>query len=44
MTARRTTSGEWECPPVANVLETAGLWPIKEDIKQSQDTIAEQVT
>ena len=27
---RRTTGGEWECPPVDDTLETAGLWPIKE--------------
>ena len=36
-------SGEWEWPPVAEALETAGLWPIKEYIQRRQDTVAAQV-
>ena len=32
MTARRTTSGEWEWTPVAEALETYGLCTIKKDI------------
>ena len=41
MTAQCTTS--WECPPVAEALETSGPWPIKEYIQHRQDTVAEQV-
>ena len=44
MTARRTTSGEWEGPPVADTLETTGIWTIEEYIQYRQATIAVQVT
>ena len=43
MTARRTTSGEWECPPVAEALDTSGIWPIKEYIQRRQANVAAQV-
>ena len=43
LTARSMTSGEWERPPVADVLETAGLWPIHYYIQQRRATIAVQV-
>ena len=39
MTARRTTSGEWDWTPVADALETAGLWPIKKYIQRRHSTI-----
>ena len=29
VTAQRKTSGEWEWPPVAEALETSGIWLIK---------------
>ena len=29
MTAQSTTKGDWECPPVDEALETAGIRPIK---------------
>ena len=29
MTTQRTMSGEWEWHPVAEALDTAGLWLIK---------------
>ena len=32
MSTWRTTSGEWEGPPVAEALESTGLWTIKEYI------------
>ena len=35
--------GEWEYPPVADTLEAAGVWLIKEYIQILQDTIAEEV-
>ena len=43
MKARRITIEEWEWPPVHEALETAGIWPIKENIQQRQDTVAVQV-
>ena len=43
MTAQRMTSGEWEWSPVADVLDTAGLWPMNECIPWIQDTIVEQL-
>ena len=43
ITARHTTSGEWEWPLLVEALETAGIWPIKEYIQQRQATIAVQV-
>ena len=33
MMVRRTASGEWECPLVAEALDNAGLCPIKEYIQ-----------
>ena len=42
MTAHSATSGEGECPPADEVLDTA-VWQIKEYIQQRQDTVAEQV-
>ena len=33
----------WEYLPVAEVMESAGLWPIKEYIQRSQETIAAKV-
>ena len=38
------TSGEWECPPVDEALETDGLFPIKEYIHQRQATVEVKVT
>ena len=32
MTVQRVEGGEWEYPPVADALEAAGLWQIKEYI------------
>ena len=43
MTARRMTSGEWEWPPVAEGMDTAEIWPIKEFLQRSQNTVATQV-
>ena len=43
MMAQRITSREWEPPPVAEALETAGIWPIEEYIQQRQATVAVQV-
>ena len=43
VTVRRVTSGEWEWPPVAEVLEISGLWTIKEYIHLRQATVAAQV-
>ena len=43
MTARRTEGEEWEWPPVANTLETPGIYPIKEYIQRRQVKISEQV-
>ena len=39
MTTRPMTNGDWECPPVDDVLETTGIWPIKEYIQWRQDII-----
>ena len=39
MMDRRTTGGEWECLPLDDAVETAGLCPIKEYIHRSQATI-----
>ena len=36
---RSTVDGEWECPPVADSLETSWLWPIKGYIQRQQATI-----
>ena len=44
MAVRRTTSGEWGFPPVAEALDTTGLWTIKEYIQQRQDNVVSQVT
>ena len=38
--AQLMMSGEWEWPPVAEALETAGIWPSKENIQQRQATLA----
>ena len=38
-----TKIGNWEWHPVAEALETAGLWPIKEYIQQRSDTVKVQV-
>ena len=35
MTAQHTTIGEWECPPLAEVVDTSGIWPIKKYIQMS---------
>ena len=43
MTAHRMTSREWDWPLVGYGLETAGIWPIKEYIHWSKDTILSQV-
>ena len=43
MTARHMASREWERPSVAEALETARLWTIKEFIQRSQATVADQV-
>ena len=43
MTARCTTSGEWEWTLVAKVLVTDGLWPTKEYIQRRQVAVAAQV-
>ena len=43
MALQRMTGREWEWPQVAEALETAGLWTIKEYIQQRQDTGAAQV-
>ena len=39
----RTMSREWDHPLVAEVLDTDGLWPIKEYIQQSKDNIENKV-
>ena len=39
ITAECTTSVEWEWPLVADMLETSGLWEIKEHTQQRQATI-----
>ena len=41
--AQRNTSGDWEWSPVANAMDTAGIWPTKEYIQWIQSTIAVQV-
>ena len=41
--AQHMTSGEWERPSVADTLETAGIWKIKDYIQRRQATIAAQV-
>ena len=43
MTAGRMMSRERKCPPVAETMETVGLWPIKEYIQRRKDTVAAQV-
>ena len=43
MTVRRTTRGEWYWPPVADVLYTTELWPIKEYIQRRHTTLADKV-
>ena len=43
MTARRTTSEEWEWTPVAEALENSGIWTIKEYIQQRQETLVAKV-
>ena len=43
MMARRTTSGEWEWPLMAEVLDTDGILKIKEYIQRRRVTIAAQV-
>ena len=37
------TGGEWKWPLVAFVLDTAGIWPIKEYIQRRLATIVYQV-
>ena len=44
MTDRHAEDGEWEYPTVADTMEAAGLWTIKEYIQRRQATIAAQVT
>ena len=43
MTDRRTTGGDREWLPVANTLDTAGLWSVQEYIQRRQATIVAQV-
>ena len=43
MTARRTEDKEWEYPLVADSMEPAGIWPIKEYIQRRKSTITAQV-
>ena len=43
VTVRRTAIGEWEWSLVAEALEAAGLWTIKEYIQLRQVTVAAQV-
>ena len=43
MMDRHTEYGEWEYPPVADALEDAGIFPIKEYIKIWKATITSQV-
>ena len=35
--------GEWDFPPVAEVLETAGIWQINDYMQRSQDAAVAQV-
>ena len=43
MTAWRVEEERWEWPLVAEVLEAAGMWPMKECIRRRKDTIAEYI-
>ena len=43
MTTQRVEDGEWEFPPVADAMEAAWIWPIKEYIQRRQVTIAAQM-
>ena len=43
MMACHTKSGWWEWPPLAEALETAGLWIIKEYMQQCKSTVEAQV-
>ena len=44
VTLRSTMRGEGGWPPVAEALETAGLWTIKEYIQHRQATVVDRVT
>ena len=43
MTAKRGSGGEWGYPEVEEVMDSAGLHPIRVYIKRRQATIAERV-
>ena len=43
MKAWRVEEERWEWPLVAEVLEAAGMWPMKECIRRRKDTIAEYI-
>ena len=43
MKERRKEIGEWECPMVAEVMDTTGLWTIKGYIQRMQDTVAAKI-
>ena len=43
MTSWRMASEEWEWSPVAEALDTYGIWPTKYYIQRRQDTVASQV-
>ena len=43
MTAQCAEEGEWEYPPMANVMESEGLWYIKKYIQIRKATIVVQV-
>ena len=42
MTERRTMSGEGGWPPMAEALDTAGIWPIKEYIQRKKYNVVVQ--
>ena len=44
MTARKGDGGEWEYNSVDTVLETMGIWPIREYTRKRQATISEYVS
>ena len=43
MTTQHTTGGEWEGPLMAEVMDTDGLWKIKEYIQRTQAIVTVQV-
>ena len=44
ITAQCTEDGEWEYPPVDDVMDAAGIWPINEYIKRHQATFVALVS